>query len=153
MKRNLKPLNKKLNKLVDFGNNKVEKLNKLYVQCKFDEADKYFCLLDTGEWDEKQEDFVYNCDDSLVNSLTTMFDEAMEYLKTLDQQWLHSIGDVLDTNIENQLRKWLKLNVYSVPGAQSSHSWTNEVVEECLQSYRSTMLDLYNMCKKRNSWV
>jgi hypothetical protein len=139
MNRNLQPLNKSLNMLIDEGNYRVAKLNKLYMSCDFEKADKYFDLLDQGEWDSNDECTT----EALVEYLDAKFTKALEYLYTCDQGWLHYIRGDLDTNIENELRRALQLNVYSVPGVQPTHSWTNKVVEECLQSYRVFMLSMH----------
>lgn len=142
MNKNLQPLNKSINMLVEDANYKVQKLNNLYLACKFEEADKYYELLELGEWDEEREEFVHNCDDCLTRNFELKFDDALQYLRSCDMAWLSSIRYTLRENIERELRRTLKLNVYTTPNAECSHSWTDDVVEDCIGSYNNLMQSL-----------
>jgi hypothetical protein len=148
MNMDLQPLNKALNMLIEDANFKVEKLNKLYVSCEFDKADKYFDILNSGEWCDVKQEFVHDCDDSLISTIRSKFEKAMGYVETLNHKWLLSICTTLDINIENELRRNFKLNVYTVPGTESSHSWAGEAVEECLQLFRLTIHSIINSYPK-----
>lgn len=128
--------------LVEDANYKVQKLNNLYRECKFDEADKYFELLEFGEWDEERQELVDDGDDCLARNFELKFDDALQYLRSCDMAWLSGIRYILRENIDRELRRTLDLRVYNVPNTECSHSWTEEVIDGCIGSYNNLMQSL-----------